>query len=131
MNAITLATISSVTTDRRPVVQRGMKGWIRGEPMAQKVARRRPLSNHFEKNRRKKRAERIPTAGKALNSTRFNMLCREFPGLQLVGKPAKSVDVNARFEPEGVRADDDLPQAGRGVRRSQTAAEGGVENAFE
>src|SRR5580658_8213109 len=47
MNAITLATMSSVTTDLRPVVQRGMKGWMRGEPMWEKLARRKQLSNHF------------------------------------------------------------------------------------
>ena len=47
INATTLHTMSSVTTDLRPVVQRGMKGWMRGEPMTQKLARPVPLSNQF------------------------------------------------------------------------------------
>jgi hypothetical protein len=47
MNAMTLTTMSIVTTDLRPVVQRGMKGWMRGEPMREKLARGTQLSNPF------------------------------------------------------------------------------------
>jgi hypothetical protein len=43
MKAITLHTISRVTTDLRPVVQRGMKGWMRGEPIASKINAARPV----------------------------------------------------------------------------------------
>ena len=52
MNAITLATMSSVTTERLPVVQRGIKGWMRGEPMPEKLTRRALLSNHFQRENR-------------------------------------------------------------------------------
>ncbi len=43
MNAMTLTTMSSVTTDRRPVVQRGMNGWMRGEPMGKKFSAERAV----------------------------------------------------------------------------------------
>jgi hypothetical protein len=35
--------MSSVTTERRPVVQRGMNGWMRGEPMSKKSNAQPPV----------------------------------------------------------------------------------------